>query len=102
MWAHHPDIRERPVDVQLSTACGVVFDGTLRSDQPISLGIVVPEGVAGLDMVVTASRTWVPAEHGGQDRRRLGVAVSTEVLGGPAEVLARDYAVEWPACEAGR
>ena len=95
LWAHHPDIEERPVEVTLSAPCGVLFTQRLNSTTPIAVGIELPGGSDTLDATVRVSRTWRPEDHGTGDTRHLGVAVAAEFVDDRQLVFAQDYSQAW-------
>jgi hypothetical protein len=97
VWAHHPDIREHPVSFALSSRCGEVIRRELTSPEPVAVGVLIPAGIETLDVTVTASRTWSPADGGGGDTRQLGVAVWTDFVDRRLAET-RDYHVDWPVC----
>ena len=101
MWADHPDIASQPVHVTLSAQCGAFFETTFSGRERITVGIEVPDSYHAVDLRVTVSRTWSPSDHGGRDRRRLGVAV---VHGFTDEANGRvaDRLVTLPVCAAGQ
>jgi hypothetical protein len=78
VWAQHPDIATRPVHVKLSGPCGVVFDASLSSTEPVELEIIMPPGVPVLEFDADVSRTWRPSDYGSTDRRRLGAGIQTD------------------------
>jgi hypothetical protein len=97
LWAHHPDIGEHPVTFTIASRCGQVLQRELRSAAPIVIGVLVPADVLAVDASIRVSHTWTPAEGGGSDTRRLGIAVSTDVVD-PELAMTRDYVVVWPVC----
>ena len=98
LWAHHPDIRERPVTVTLTPPCGEPFSVRLMSSAAVSVGIRLPSGLETFDAVVRVSRTWSPAEQGAEDPRQIGAGVTTDFVTDRQLVFSQDYAVEWPKC----
>lgn len=98
LWAHHPDIGERPVEVTLSAPCGVVFHHALGTPRPITIGILLPVGLDTVDATVRVSRTWRPADVGAEDPRTLGAAVATAFVDDPDLVYSQDYSAVW-ACQ---
>ena len=97
IWAHHPDITERPVRVTLSSPCRTVFQYELRSPEPVYVGVTLPPGMNTFDAVVRASRTWRPADYGQKDTRRLGVAVLTDFVNDP-QAIEPTHKVAWGQC----
>lgn len=98
VWAHHPDIEQRPVEVALLAPCGTVVTPTLATTTPIAVGVILPAAMETFDGTIRVSRTWTPEEYGDNDRRQLGVGVQTDFVADPEVVRTRDYTVEWPAC----
>lgn len=80
LWAHHPDIEARPVEVGVSTPCQAVLETALHSWEPIVVGLRLPEGQDAVELRVTVSRTWRPSEYGEPDGRALGAAVAWEAV----------------------
>jgi hypothetical protein len=98
VWAAHPDIQAEPVEVTLSTPCGVLWDGVLRTEDPVTVGIVLPDGLRVVDTTVDVARTWHPSAYGSSDSRALGVGISTAFAGSREGVEEQTYTVRWPAC----
>jgi hypothetical protein len=98
VWAHHPDIASRPVRATLSTRCGPLLDEMLRTPEPVTIGIPLPEGETAVEADLHVSRTWRPASYGEADRRDLGVGITARFL--DAEALSRSDVriVRLPAC----
>ena len=101
MWAHHPDIEERPVEVELAAPCGVVFTTTLKNSKPVPVGIELPPDVTTFDVRVRVSRTWSPADQGTGDDRQLGAAIIAEFVDDRQLVFSQNQALEWPKCPSG-
>jgi hypothetical protein len=99
LWAHHPDIAERPVTVTLETACGILFSRDIKSARPISVGIELPESTSSVEWSVHVSRTWRPADHGAEDPRQLGVAVGTDFVDDRQLAYSQDHGATWPECQ---
>jgi hypothetical protein len=98
IWAHHPDIEERPVEVELAAPCGVVFTTTLTSTKPLPVGIELPPGLTTFDARVRVSRTWSPSELGTDDKRQLGAGIIAEFVDDRQLVFSQNQALEWPEC----
>jgi hypothetical protein len=98
LWAHHPDITRKPVQVRLATPCGVAFEQTLSTPDPISIGAELPEAQHSIDGSLRASRTWRPSQHGGEDARRLGVGFALHYVNTRDEALGSTYTLKWPVC----
>jgi hypothetical protein len=90
LWVQHPDAASSPVQVTVTTPCGVVVDEALASAAPLNVGLELPEGTHVLEATVRASRTWQPSPRPPGDTRRLGVAVVSDWL--PTAEAARDQA----------
>jgi hypothetical protein len=95
LWAHHPDITERPVTFTISSPCGQILQRELTDTAPVVIGVLIPPGIPAIDATVRVVRTWSPAEYGASDGRPLGVAVSTDFVDRSLAVT-RDYVVYWP------
>jgi hypothetical protein len=98
LWALHPDLASRAVEVEVEAPCGVALTREFTSAAPITIGIEVPEGVAVIDGVIHVSRTWRPADTGGEDVRDLGIAVAADFVADRQLVLAQDSVERWPDC----
>jgi hypothetical protein len=98
LWAHHPDVTEIPVGVTLSTACGVVWSGDLRTRDTVDIGVTLPDRLRVVDATVSVSRTWQPSDHGSADTRHLGVGIDTEFVDSPDDVRGRAQTAAWPVC----
>ena len=99
LWAGHPDIATSPVEVSLSTPCGVLWNEPLSSPQPVTIGVILPEGLRSVDATVGVGRTWQPSAYGSGDRRELGVGVSMAFAGSVEGAEEQTYALRWPTCQ---
>ncbi|MBI2828066.1 MAG: O-antigen ligase family protein [Acidobacteria bacterium] len=97
LWVDHPDIVVEPVRVTLTTPCGVLLDESLRTHEPVKVGLELPEGQQTVEASLHVSRTWRPAAYGISDPRELGVAF---VIGfvDTRDDLVSTRTVAWPAC----
>jgi hypothetical protein len=99
LWAHHPDIEEQPVHVTLTDACGGVFyERDLTSPRHLRILVEFDDPSDVFDVRVTPDRTWSPADTGGGDTRRLGVAVLTDFLENSSPPDDPDDRVRWREC----
>lgn len=96
VWAGHPDLKQRPVQVRVATRCGVLLDRSLANSTPVKVAVDLPLGVQAIEVVVDVSRTWRPSEYGSADERDLGVAVSKEFVSGDQPGLTP---VPFPSCQ---
>ena len=80
LWVQHPDAASSPVQVTVTTPCGVVVDEALTPAAPLNVGLELPEGADVLEAAIRASRTWQPSPRPPGDTRPLGVAVVSEWL----------------------
>ena len=90
LWVQHPDAASSPVQVTVTTPCGVVVDEALASAAPLNVGLELPEGADVLEAAIRASRTWQPSPRPPGDTRQLGVAVVSDWL--PTADAARNQA----------
>jgi hypothetical protein len=74
----HPDLRDRPVQVTVSTPCQRLVDLPVDSPDPITVGFEMPHGQRMVHWTVKVSRTFQPVDFGGDDRRELGATVAAE------------------------
>jgi hypothetical protein len=80
LCAHHPDLATNPLPVTLEIEGAVVSQALLRDHGWQTLRVPLSGTRAAGGAVhgrLRVGRTWTPAEFGGEDRRRLGVRVST-------------------------
>lgn len=98
MWAHHPDIEEHPVDVELRSRCGSVFTTTLKDARALPVGIELPAGEQTFDAIIRVSRTWSPAEQGIDDPRQLGAGIIVDFVDDRQLVFSQNLELEWPTC----
>jgi hypothetical protein len=98
LWASHPDIQALPVEVRLSTPCGVLWNEPLRTVDPVTLGVVLPPALGSVDTTVDVSRTWQPSAFGSDDERRLGVGISMSFVGSSSQAEEQTYTARWPDC----
>ncbi len=98
VWAHHPDIETRPVEVELSAPCGPVARAELKTSEPVSYGIELPPGTDPFDATIRVSRTWSPSDRGGDDGRDLGAGFVADFVDDRQAVTALGRSLEWPAC----
>jgi hypothetical protein len=75
-WAHHPDIRERPVRVRISIRGRPEVDIFLADSQPVTRYFHVRADEPAVMVEIWVDRTWHPSDLGGRDTRALGVAVA--------------------------
>ena len=74
-WVSHPDIVERPVDVEIRRSGKRIGRITLSNSTPVTWYVKAPAGPRMmLEMFV--SRTWRPADYGSADPRTLGLALA--------------------------
>ncbi len=99
LLATHPDLDDRPVQVTLTTPCGVIFEESLQSTEPVRIGFELPADLRAVDMRVRVSRTWRPTEYGEGDPRRLGIAVIRTFVNSLDEVLAQVHTLELSRCD---
>lgn len=99
VWASHPDIASNPVRVTISTPCGVLWNETIGSPEPLTLGVALPPGARMVEAEVRVSRTWKPSEHGHEDTRALGVAIATDFLRSAELARSQMYTLVWPVCD---
>jgi hypothetical protein len=97
MWAHHPDIAQKPVTVTISAPCGLFYRRDLSDPRPWSVGIVLPPSLETVDAVIRVSRTWSPADHGKSDSRRLGVGIVTDFVDNDLAAKQGEL-LNWPEC----
>jgi hypothetical protein len=80
VWAHHPDISSSPVGVKLTTRCATLLDQQLTSTDPVTIGVLLPEGVTSVEAQLDVSRTWRPSDFGGTDSRALGAGITADFV----------------------
>jgi hypothetical protein len=98
MWAAHPDIAKAPVHVRLSNRCGVLWQETLQSFMPVTIGIILAENERSFDASLAVSRTWQPSAFGDPDGRHLGVGVVTDFVASAEVARSQMYTLRRPTC----
>ena len=78
LGVQHPDMRERPVQLIVSTPCQTVLDLPVSAPEPVTVALQVPQGQRMVHWAVKVSRTFQPSDFGGEDRRELGATVAAE------------------------
>ena len=98
LWAHHPDIAAAPVHVTLSNRCGTLWEETLHSFAPVTIGVILPEDERSFDASVAVSRTWQPSAFGQTDNRQLGVGIVTDFVSSGDLARSQMHAVQERPC----
>jgi hypothetical protein len=98
LWAQHPDAASAPVQVTVSTPCGVVLSESLTSSAPLDVGLELPEGADYLEATVSTSRTWQPSPRPPGDTRQLGVGVVTDWLENAQDARAQSRFIALKPC----
>jgi hypothetical protein len=99
LWVQHPDAASTPVQVRVSTRCGVVLEESLASSAPLKVGLELPEGAPFFEATITTSRTWQPSSKAPGDTRELGVGVVTDWLMSAEEVRQQHRFVTLKPCD---
>jgi hypothetical protein len=99
LWAAHPDIAEVPVGVALSTRCGVLWEETLRTRDPVTIRVLLPERLRSVDTTVDVARTWQPSGYGSDDQRDLGVGIAMDFVESLQAAGEQARTVRWPVCQ---
>ena len=81
LGVQHPDLVQQPVELTVSTPCGDVADISLRSPDPVTVGLEIPPGQKMVHWTVKVSRTFRPRNYGSGDMRELGAMVAAEFTG---------------------
>lgn len=71
-WAHHPDLSERPVRLQVWVDGVSLIDSVRRDETPVIEAVRIPEGRVRVLVEVEVDRTWSPSDYGQTDTRELG------------------------------
>jgi hypothetical protein len=83
LWAHHPDIARRPVQVRLATPCAPLFEEPLRTADPVTIAVEMPAGQPAVSASLSVDRTWRPSANGGEDTRDLGAGIAVRYENAP-------------------
>jgi hypothetical protein len=73
--AHHPDLADRPVRIEVAVAGRAVASTLHTSPEPVRLCVAVPQTASMFMLELSIDRTWQPSERPGGDRRDLGAMV---------------------------
>ena len=74
-WIDHPDGDEKPPHVTVRADSRVVYDGPIKRSAPLFLDIPVTPGKTHMVLETSIDREYRPIDHGGTDRRRLGLSI---------------------------
>ena len=74
-WTHHPDVRERPVDLTVWVDGAPLIESRRDGGEPISATVRIPDGQRRVVIETEVDRTWRPSDHGEADTRELGPGV---------------------------
>jgi hypothetical protein len=74
-WVTHVDVSRKPVDVKVWSEGRLVIDTQLKSTEPVTTTVQLPEGTKQALIDTWVSRTVRPSDLGMADDRELGLAV---------------------------
>jgi hypothetical protein len=74
-WTHHPDVRERPVDLKVWIDGVPLIESQRTGGEPITAAVRIPEGQERVLIETEVDRTWRPSDQGEADTRELGPGV---------------------------
>jgi hypothetical protein len=74
-WTHHPDLRDRPVNLEVWIDGELLIDSIRKSGEPITSAVRIPEGRLRVVVEMRVDRTWRPSDRGEADTRELGPGV---------------------------
>jgi len=74
-WTHHPDVRERPVDLKVWIDGVPLIDSRRNGGEPITAAVRLPERQTRVLIETEVDRTWRPSDRGEVDTRELGPGV---------------------------
>ena len=74
-WIDHPDGDEKPPHVRVRADARVIFDGPLKRSEPLFMDIPATPGKTHMVIETSVDREYRPIDHGGTDRRRLGLSI---------------------------
>jgi hypothetical protein len=74
-WTHHPDVRERPVELKVWIDGTPLIDSRREGGAPITGTVRIPERQLRVLIETWVDRTWRPSDHGEADTRELGPGV---------------------------
>ena len=74
-WTHHPDVRERPVDLKVWIDGVPLIDSRRNGGEPITAAVRIPDRQTRVLIEAEVDRTWRPSDRGETDTRDLGPGV---------------------------
>ena len=74
-WIDHPDGDANPPRVTVRADSNVVYDGPLKRSAPLFIDIPATPGKTHMVLETSIDRVYRPVDHGGTDRRRMGVSL---------------------------
>jgi len=99
LWVQNPDAGAAPVQITVATPCEVVLNETLKSSDPLNVGLELPERADTFEASVHTSRTWQPAPQPPGDTRELGAAVVSDWLASADEARQQSHFVALKHCD---
>jgi hypothetical protein len=74
-WIDHPDGDENPPHVTVRADSRVIYDGPMKRSAPLFTDIPATPGKTHIVLETSVDREYRPIDHGGTDRRRLGLSI---------------------------
>ena len=74
-WAHHPDLAERPVRLQVWIDGAPLIDAVRTTGDPITEAVRIPENRVRVTIETAVDRTWRPVDYGQGDDRTIGAGL---------------------------
>jgi hypothetical protein len=74
-WIDHPDGDTNPPHVTVRADSNVIYDGPLKRSAPLFIDIPATPGTTYMVLETSIDRVYRPIDHGGTDRRRLGLSI---------------------------
>ena len=74
-WIDHPDGDDNPPNVRVRADGKVAYEGPLKRSSPLFIDIPAMPGASHMTLETSIDRLYRPADHGGRDRRELGLSI---------------------------
>ena len=74
-WIDHPDGDANPPHVTVRADSNVIYDGPLKRSAPLFIDVPATPGQTHMVLETSIDRVYRPIDHGGTDRRRLGLSI---------------------------
>ena len=96
--APQPDVATHPVQLTVSSPCGLLISLPVTSPEGTTLGLAVPKGQKMVHLTIAVSRTFRPSDFGGEDTRRLGAMAAWEFSDSAEKLKEQQHTATVPPC----